>query len=165
MTTPRSRVMAVLTVLAMLGVGVAVGIAVDRSLLHRRGDVRTGGRGSGRGGGNPFGYISEPVDTANRNRMRVHIVKRITDELALTSAQAGAVDAIFARRELQLDSLRARVGPQLDSLRDQMRASIDSVLTPAQRVQFAESRKRMDARRRGDDARQRGERGTPEKRD
>lgn len=164
MTTPRSRVMAVLTVLAMLGIGVAVGIAVDRSLLHRRSDARYGGRNSGRGGGNPFGYISEPVDTANRNRMRARIVKRIADDLALTAAQATAVDAIFARRELQLDSLRARVGPQLDSLRDQMRASMDSVLTPEQRAKSAESRKRMDARRRSEEARQRGEPATPEKR-
>ncbi|MES3035968.1 MAG: hypothetical protein V4813_18335 [Gemmatimonadota bacterium] len=164
MTTPRSRVMAVLTVLAMLGIGVAIGIAVDRSLLHRGNDARNGGRGSGRGGG-PLGSIGEPVDTANRNRMRARIVKRITDDLALTPAQASAVDAIFARRELQLDSLRARVGPQLDSLRDQMRASMDSVLTPEQRAKSAESRKRMDERRRSEEARQREERRGPDKRD
>lgn len=164
MSTPRSRVMAVLTVLAMLGIGVAIGIAVDRSLLHRGIDSRNGGRGSGRGGG-PLGSIGEPVDTASRNRMRARIVKRITDDLALTPTQASAVDAIFARRELQLDSLRARVGPQLDSLRDQMRASMDSVLTPAQRAKSAESRRRMDERRRSEAARQREHSHAPEKRD
>ena len=97
--------------------------------------------------------MTEPVDTANRHRMRERIVKRITDQLALSPTQAAAVGGIFARRELQLDSLRARVGPQLDSLRDQMRASIDSVLTPAQRVTFAENRKKMDERRRAAEAR------------
>lgn len=147
MTTPRSRVMAVLTVLAMLGIGVVVGIVVDRRLLRHRPD----GRGGGRGGS--WGMMTEPVDTASRHRMRTHIVKRITDQLKLTPAQVVAVDAIFARRELQLDSLRAHVGPRLDSLRDQMRASIDSVLTPAQRVTFAENRRRMDARRRSAETR------------
>jgi hypothetical protein len=142
MTSPRSRWMALLTVVAMLAVGVALGIGVERRVLHQRPDYR-GGRGGG-----PFGMMSEPVDTASRNRMRARIVKRITDELVLTPAQAQSVDAIFARRELQLDSLRMRVGPQLDSLRDQMRVAIDSVLTPEQRLKFAEQRRRMDERRR-----------------
>ena len=147
MTTPRSRVMAILTVVATLAVGVFIGAALDRGVLHPRGDWR-GGRG-GRGGG-PFGFVNEPVDTASRNRMRARIVKRITDDLSLSPTQAHAVDSIFARRELQLDSLRAHVGPQLDSLRAQMRLSIDAVLTPAQRVKFAEQRKKMDARRKAD---------------
>jgi len=141
MTTPRSRVMAVLTVLAVLGVGVAGGIAIDRTLLARHMPARTA-----RGGGGPFGIMTEPVDTAVRNRMRTRIVKRISDDLSLTTQQSAAVSGIFMHRELQLDSLRAHVGPQLDSLRLQMRASMDSVLTPAQRVRFAESRRKMEAR-------------------
>lgn len=143
MTTPRSRMMAILTVVAMLAIGVCIGVALDRTLLHRRGDGRDHGRGRG-----PFGLMNEPADSASRTRMRERIVKRITDDLALTSAQVHAVDSIFARQETQLDSMRARVGPQLDSLRDRMRQSIDSVLTPAQRIKFAESRKRFDSRRR-----------------
>ena len=144
MTTPRSRVMAVLTVVAMLAVGVFIGVALDRNLLHRRGDVRD--RSRGRGG--PLGMMSEPVDTASHNRWRERIVKRIADDLALSPTQARAMDSIFARHELQLDSMRARVSPQVDSLRDRMRQSIDSMLTPAQRVKFAESRKKFEARRR-----------------
>ena len=144
MTTPRSRVMAVLTVVAMLAIGICIGVALDRNLLHRRSDMRDRGRGRG-----PLGMMSEPVDTASRNRMRERIVKRITDDLSLTTVQAHAVDSIFARHETQLDSMRAHVGPQLDSLRDRMRQSIDSVLTPEQRTKFAESRKRFDGRRRG----------------
>jgi hypothetical protein len=140
--------MAILTVIATLTLGIALGIVVERRVLHRRPD----GRGN-RGGGGPFGMMSEPGDSASRNRMRGRIVTRITEELALTPAQAQSVDAIFARRELQLDSLRLRVGPQLDSLRDQMRAAIDSVLTPEQRVKSAEQRRRMDERRRADAAR------------
>jgi len=150
MTTPRSRLMAVLTVVAILGIGVAVGIAVDRTVLRQYSDASRGSRHGGRGGGGPFGIMTEPVDTASRNRMRARIVKRITEDLTLTPAQATSVNAIFARRELQLDSLRSRVGPQLDSLRDHMRASIDSVLTAEQRVKFAAARTRMDARRRND---------------
>jgi hypothetical protein len=148
MTTPRSRLMAVLTVVAILGIGVAVGVAIDRAVMRRNSDASRGSRYGGRGGGGPFGMMSEPVDTVSRNRMRARIVKRITDDLALTPAQATSVNAIFARRELQLDSLRMRVGPQLDSLRDQMRASMDSVLTAEQRVKFAATRTRVDARRR-----------------
>jgi hypothetical protein len=139
--------MAVLTVVAVFTIGVLLGVVLDRRLLHRRsGGSWSGGR---RDGGGPFGMMTAAPDTASRNRMRARIMKRITTEMALTPAQAHAVDSIFARRELQLDSLRARVGPQLDSLRDQMRASIDSVLTPEQRIKFAEQRRQMDARRRG----------------
>lgn len=144
MTTPRSRVMAILTVVAMLAVGVCIGVALDRNLLHRRGDGHDRGRGRG-----PLGMMGEPVDTASRNRMRERIVKRITDDLTLTPVQAHAVDSIFARQEMELDSMRARVGPQVDSLRDRMRRAIDSVLTPEQRVKMAETRKKFDARRRG----------------
>jgi len=150
MTTPRSRIMAVLTVVAMLAIGVAIGVAVDRSVLHRSSGYRGGGsRGWGGGAsGGPFGVMGEAMDTVSRNRMRTRIVARITEDLDLSPVQSKAVDSIFSRRELQLDSLRARVGPQLDSLRDQMRASIDSMLTPTQRIKFAEQRRRMDERRR-----------------
>ena len=149
MSTPRSRMMAVLTVVAMLAIGVVIGIVLDRNVLRRRSDFRGGPGGGGRGG--PLGALAEPVDTAHRNEMRARIVKRIAEDIALTAAQSQAVDAIFARRELQLDSLRARVGPQLDSLRDQMQVSIDSVLTPEQRTKFAERRRVREARRRAGD--------------
>lgn len=165
MTTPRSRVMAVLTVVALLGIGLAAGMAVERTTPRRGSDSSSRGwRGGGGRGGSPFGMITEPVDTASRNRMRARIVKRIADDLTLTPSQATAIDAIFARRELQLDSLRARVGPQLDSLRDQMRAAMDSVLTPEQRVKFAETRRRMDSRRRDGDGRDRDRDGRNERR-
>lgn len=144
MTTPRSRLLAILTVVAMLAIGTVAGVALERIVLHRRSGYRP------RGGG-PLGVISEPVDTAAHNRMRARIMKRITEDLSLTTPQAHLVDSIFARHESQLDSLRARVGPQLDSLRDQMRVSIDSVLTPDQRVKFAETRKKFDARRKAGD--------------
>ena len=146
MTTPRSRLMAGLTVVAMLAIGIVIGIGMDRRLLDRRPNFRGGNRG---GGGNPFGMIAEPVDTASRNRMRARIVKRITDDLTLTADQARAIDAIFARNEAQLDSLRVYLRPRLDSLRTQMRASMDSVYTPEQRIKSAELRKQMEERRRG----------------
>lgn len=153
MTTPRSRLMALLTVLAVLGVGVAIGVAVDRSLLRRQTDLSRQRRG---GGGSPFGMIGESPDTAAQNRMRGRIVKRLTSQLTLTPAQAQQVDAIFATRERQLDSLRAHVGPRLDSLRDGMRLAIDSVLTPAQRVKATEMRAKWQERHRhGDDDRER----------
>lgn len=155
MTTTRSRLMALLTVVALLGVGVAIGMAADRSLLRRQTD-RSRERRSG--GGSPFGMMGEPQDTAARNRMRGHIVKRLTDELTLTPAQTQQVNAIFATRERQLDSLRARVSPRLDSLRDGLRLAIDSVLTPAQRVKATEMRaKWQERRRRGNDDRERRE--------
>jgi Spy/CpxP family protein refolding chaperone len=146
--------MAVLTVVAMLCIGMAGGILLDRTLLHR--SAASGRNGRDRRGGGPFGMMTEPVDTASRTRMRGRIMKRITDDLSLTAAQATAVEAIFVRHEHQLDSVRTRVGPQLDSLRNAMRASMDSVLTPEQRVKLAETRKRMRERRRGDDVRGRG---------
>ena len=142
MTTPRSRTMAVLTVIAMLAIGIFAGIGLDRGVLRKRTDFR-GGRGGG-----PLGAITDPVDTASRNRMRARIIKHITEDLTLTASQATSIEHVFARHEMQLDALRSHVGPQLDSLRNQLRASIDSVLTTEQRVKLAETRKKMDARRR-----------------
>ena len=140
MTTPRSRIMALLTVLAVLGVGVAIGVAVDRSLLRRQSDRSHDHRG-GRGGGRSFGMMGDLQDTATRNRMRGRIVKRLTDELALTAVQVRQVDAIFATRERQLDTLRAHI-------------AIDSMLTPSQRVKATAMRARwQDRRRRGGDDR------------
>lgn len=144
MTTPRSRLMALFTVLAVFGVGVAIGVAADRSLLRRQSD----GSRERRGGGRPFSVMGEPQDTSARNRMRSRIVKRMTDELTLTPAQAQQVDAIFATNERQLDSLRAQVGPRLDSLRHGMQIAIDSVLTPAQRVKATAMRAKWRERHR-----------------
>jgi Spy/CpxP family protein refolding chaperone len=141
MTGTRSRLMAVVTVLASVAFGVGIGILLDRTVLGRRPPFR-GGRG---------GFVSmmtEAPDPAARERERQRIVARMTDELALTPAQATRVTALFLARETQLDSVRLRVRPQLDSLRDAMRASMDSVLTAEQRAKFAELRKRMEQRSR-----------------
>jgi hypothetical protein len=147
MTNLRTRILAAITVVATLGVGIAIGIAADRSMLRRR----FGGGGPGRGGmGGPLGMIgADAPDSATRHRMRQRIVGRMRTELDLTPAQERSVDSIFASRELQLDALRGRMRPTLDSLRDQMRLAMDSVLTPAQRIKLAEQRKRMEARRGG----------------
>jgi Spy/CpxP family protein refolding chaperone len=139
--TDRSRIMAAVTVFMTLLLGVAIGVAADRTLLHsRRPDFR------GRGG--PFGMLGAPADTAMRNQMRTRVITRVTRELSLTPAQVSQISAIFARGENRLDSVRVSVSPRLDSVRMQMRAAIDSVLTPEQRVKFAAARQRMEGRRR-----------------
>lgn len=144
MTLPRSRLLATLTILAVLGIGVVVGVSIDRMLLHRREAARPR-----TGSGSPFGIIGEAPDTTGRRRMRERIVQRMTEELTLTAAQKVSIDSIFARRELQLDSLRNHVRPALDSMRSQMRSAIEAVLTPEQRTKFEESRKKREGRRSG----------------
>jgi Spy/CpxP family protein refolding chaperone len=154
MTLPRSRMMAGLTVLAMLGIGIAIGIAVDRTMLHRgfgRGGSwgSNGGGRSGRGDMGSLGMIGNSApDSAARQRYRARMIGRMREDLSLTPVQERAIDSIFVSREGQLEALRQRVRPPLDSLRDQLRVSIDAVLTPEQRTKFAEQRKRMDERRR-----------------
>jgi hypothetical protein len=143
MSEPRSRQMALLTVLASVVLGIGAGVLLDRTVLHRRPPSR-----GPRGGGGMMAMLAERPDPATRARERQRIVGRITEELSLTPTQVAQVDRVFANREEQLDAIRVRIRPKLDSLRDAMRQSMDSVLTPEQRTKFAEIRRRMDARAR-----------------
>ena len=152
MTLPRSRLMATLTILAVLCLGTVIGVALDRTLLNRRPDNWRGGGSRGGGPPSPFGFLgNEAPDSAERLRMRTRVIGRMRESLTLTDAQATALDSVFAHHESQLDSIRRLVRPRLDSLSAEMRAGTDGILTPEQRTKLTEIRKqRAERRRRAD---------------
>ncbi len=62
------------------------------------------------------------------------LVKYLSRELDLSSAQRDSVRAIIARHRPETDSLWARVRPRFDSIKARMRTEIDAQLTPEQRA-------------------------------
>ncbi|MCU0646476.1 MAG: hypothetical protein MUF00_00660 [Gemmatimonadaceae bacterium] len=137
-----------LVLVAMLVCGGAIGVAVDRTLLHR--GWRDGrGMMSGPMRRGPMG----PPSAGRRAEMR----ERIARELGLTPEQQGKVDAILERQFTTLEATYATVRPRLDSIFESTREALDSVLTPAQR----ETRDRLFRQRGGPGGRGRGRFGGP----
>jgi Spy/CpxP family protein refolding chaperone len=116
---PRALI-ALLCVVNLL-VGAAAGVAIDRS-------TRSGGRGHRRG-----------PPTADR------MVQRLTDELELTPEQAAQIKAIFEGQQAafkeamaQVQAAAEEVRPRMDALRARTDEEITALLTPPQRLRFAE---------------------------
>lgn len=101
--------------------------------------------------GGALGFTAERVLTGDRcaksgdyRRSRNWLAER----LALTPAQAAAVDSIVERRHHQMRALIAPIRPQMDAVRDTARQQIRRVLTPEQRAQFDELMAKKDAKER-----------------
>src|SRR3989475_8880107 len=76
------------------------------------------------------------------------LVKYLSRELDLSSAQRDSVRAIIARHRPETDSLWARVRPRFDSIKARMRAEIDAQLTPEQRTRHQQLIDRAEHHRR-----------------
>lgn len=72
----------------------------------------------------------------------------LAEKLALSPAQAAAVDSIVERRHQQMRALIAPVRPQMDAVRDTARQQIRRVLTDEQRAQFDDLMAKKDAKER-----------------
>jgi Spy/CpxP family protein refolding chaperone len=67
---------------------------------------------------------------------------RFARELGLSRAQQQRIDSIMERQGRELRAIRGQVQPQLDSIISRTRVALDSVLTPEQRQEAAEIRRR-----------------------
>lgn len=127
----RNRAMwvAALVLLLVGAAGVATGIALERRVLSRHGEMRRGPRGEfGRGGRG-----GRPADTLEaRKRFR----ERMIADLDLTPQQAARIDTIMERQRPHMDSLRAVLEPQLRAAAEATRRQIEAVLTPEQVQKF-----------------------------
>ena len=128
--------------------GILGGIAVDRTLLHGRGDHRPprgmmggpGGPGDLGGPGGPGGP-GRPMDPERRAEMQKHMVERLARELNLTEDQRAKVAEMIPRHMAAFDSLRQSMAPQLKGLLDTLNADMERVLTPEQVDQWRKMRR------------------------
>ncbi len=121
----RTKIIAVIVVLAAFGCGVVAGAVGDRIWLFRRGPSHgPGGR-----------FIAE------------RILKRLDRDLKLTPQQHDAVkkiiDAHRVRVEGVFDGVRPQVHHEIETANNEIRA----VLTPEQRQKFEELRMRLHPHR------------------
>lgn len=106
---PKSKLWAIALLIAVAGVGFALG-ALTTNYTHRAPRREARGR---------EGYAAY-----------------LAQHLELDSAQADSVRATLERYRPAMRAVFDQVRPQMDSLRQQMRTDINSVLTPDQRQRF-----------------------------
>ena len=139
---------AALVLSLVLLAGLLIGIAADRLWLTRHWGGRPGRGGPGgpfadgprRGPGGPPGIFRggmppamTPDFAADRRR---EMVRRLTHELDLTTAQQQAIDSIMAANEAEFVAIERAMRPRMKAFLDRSRGQIDSVLTPEQREKF-----------------------------
>ncbi len=143
-----SRGLVIAVLVAIFLGGILGGIAVDRTLLHGRGDHRPprgmmggpGGPGDLGGPGGPGGP-GRPMDPERRAEMQKHMVERLARELNLTEDQRAKVAEMIPRHMAAFDSLRQSMAPQLKGLLDTLNADMERVLTPEQVDQWRKMRR------------------------
>lgn len=121
------RLIAALVLIVVAFVGIAGGVALDRSvLLHRR--PRFGFDGRRVPGG--------PGPNGGGHRMR----DQLADSLVLSSAQRQRFDSLMDRQSTAFRAVREKVQPQMDSIFEATRRAVDSLLTPEQRQKLEHMR-------------------------
>ncbi len=106
---PKSKLWAIALLVAVAGVGFALG-AVTTDYTHR----------------------PPPREARGREGYATHLAR----ELGLDSAQADAVRGILQRYRPAMRAVFDQVRPQMDSVRRQMQTDIHNLLTPDQRQRF-----------------------------
>jgi len=106
---PTSKVWAIALLIAVAGVGFALG-ALTTDFTHKQGPPE--------------------------RRSRDGYVAWLADRLDLDSVQADSVRTIMQHYRPAMHALFDQVRPQMDSLRDRMRSAITDVLTAEQRQQY-----------------------------
>jgi hypothetical protein len=78
--------------------------------------------------------------------MQKHLADRISSDLALTPDQRGQLEMMLPRHLAAFDSLREEMGARLQTLLDSSSAEVETILTPEQRVKWAQNRRRFPGR-------------------
>jgi hypothetical protein len=122
-----SRAKAAAIVIVALIAGFVIGVAGDRLVLLRSGQL----------------YPKRAVSFAAS-----HLVDRLGRDLQLSDAQKRDVRAIVERHHARIDAAWANVRPQVRREIDAANVEIEAVLTPEQRTKFRELRSKVEQRRR-----------------
>ena len=123
---PRGFWLAALVLLLAVFAGGVGGVLLDRLVL-----LPDMGRGPG--------FRHGPGGHPPRNR---EFRNRFARELGLSAEQQERIDSIMDRQGRELRAVRGRVQPEVDSIIKRTRRALDSVLTPEQRKQAADLRRR-----------------------
>ena len=119
-----TTLVAAVALFATFLVGILVGVAADRMIIlrymHRR-----------------------PPGAAE------FLMKRLDRRLDLTPQQERQVTIILQNGELRIGNVWGKVGPQIRQEIERTNSEIERVLTPEQRVKFAEIKMKMSPRRSG----------------
>jgi Spy/CpxP family protein refolding chaperone len=138
MSDNRVRLWFSLFVLVVFSVGLAGGVALDRSLNRRavfdrsfdrggpRGPMDLGPGGPGPGGGPRRGGGPPP---------RV-LVERLASDLDLTADQRTKVEEVLTARRTRLEAVQREVRDRFEAEQRGLRDEIRKVLTPEQQVKF-----------------------------
>ena len=124
-----TRLLAVGVLLVVALAGVIGGIALDRTVLHRR-------PGDGRGA---------PERGGERRQGPRRPSAMLGADLKLTEEQAVRIDTLIERQMRGFREVRKSTQPAIDSLMAQTRRSMDSILTPAQRTMLDSARAKREA--------------------
>ena len=131
----KSRLAAVLLVLAVLVLGIALGVlgtylegykVFGAALIHRTRPDRS------------------PAAQQHERQARV---EQMTKDLSLTPEQQQKLDAALTQMSTTYSGIHQQFGAQMDQARKQGRDSIRAILTPEQVAKFDETMRKMDEER------------------
>jgi hypothetical protein len=128
------RVLAAFVLIAVGGLGVVTGVALDRTVLRHHSV-----RGDSYRGRIPYWARTEGDHRRHWNRM----AKR----LHLSREQGTAIDSILAQQARLLRGAREDVDPRMLAIMSMTKQRIDSVLTHDQRVLLQELRRERERKR------------------
>ena len=117
-----SSAKAALIVVVAFVAGLFVGVAGDRFVLYRTGQLFP-------------------------HRASGHLVSYLTRELKLTDAQRAQVEKIVNDHRAKIEAIYKNVDPQMRTEIAAANTDIEAVLTPDQRTKFREMRQRVEKRR------------------
>jgi Spy/CpxP family protein refolding chaperone len=107
----------VVSLVAVFGIGVAVGYFGERYVVHKRHEPARDGKGDGR----PSHFPT---------------VETLAKDLGLSQEQQGRIREIFRNNEARLEAFGGEFHKRLGELRGQLMGEIKSVLTPEQNAKL-----------------------------
>jgi Spy/CpxP family protein refolding chaperone len=146
MSDNRLRIWFSLFVLAVFCVGLAGGVALDRSFARRasvdrgfdrggpRGPMDFGPGGPGPGGPGPGGGLRRGGGPPPRM-----LVDRLASELELTADQRTKIEEVLTARRARLETVQREVRDRFEAEQRSLRDEISKVLTPEQQEKFDKS--------------------------
>jgi hypothetical protein len=131
MTTTTSRLVGMVSLVAILGAGVAVGIAVDRRWLRPAAEKRVEVKAP---------RLGDPGHDERK-------IARFQERLSLDPGQTEAVGRAIREMSSEVKAIRRKVAPEMKAVRERARTRIEAVLSPEQRTRYAEMTREYEARR------------------
>jgi hypothetical protein len=125
------RTVGALSLVAILGGGVAVGVVLDRHWLRPRAERQVQVK------------APRPGDPGHLD----HQVARFRERLKLDAGQEKVVREALRDMNQEVAALRKRIAPEMRTVRARARERVEAVLTAAQKARYAEMIKEWEARR------------------